>query len=806
MKQLYYVIFLTTLFFSPSLLLANDQPGVITGTVQSDTGEPLVGITALLEGTSRGAVTDVNGHFEIKEVAAGNYTLVVSGIGYIRQNQAITISSGQVLSLSFALKENTEVLSEVVVKSEKTAVGKLEGSGFSVKAVETKELKTQSMDMHRVLDRTAGVRVRQSGGMGSDFTYSLDGMSGNAIRFFIDGIPMDYFGSSYSINNIPIALIDRIDVYKGVVAAELGSDALGGAINLVTNQNISNFVDASYSFGSYNTHRAALHGQWRLKSGFTTKLSTFYTYSDNNYKVWGKGVHYADASTGFKAQEFTKENPAERFNDDFQTISAKFDIGFSQKKWADQFFISLLASDQKKGVQTAQTMSHVYGEMRNNEQVLMPSISYKKSDLFTEGLDVNIFAGYSYTEGVLVDTTTMRYDWRGEQIGTNPSGGEMGRNGKSLFTQKDNSNIVRFNTTYQLPYDFTLGLNYLYSSTKRSGEDPFTPVYRTPYIEPQGISTHFAGLSLETIKFDGKLHANAFLKYYDYSAHINDLVYTTEWEIIEHKNNVVNWGGGFAASYKLFPKLMIKASAEQATRMPSPTEALGDGVTIRNNPNIEPEQSFNTNIGAVLGRYRLGYNNGVKIALTTFYRNVTDQLLFTITDGQGNGIFENIRKIAGTGGEIDMIFDFDQKLKFTLNGTYLDFRNNLKIDENGRENIVYGDRVRNKPYFMANAGLEYTVMDFIQKDAKFFTYFQSGYVHQFFLRWPSLGNQDNKDIIPTQLVFDAGIGYTFPSKKLILAIDVSNLFNEQVYDNYLLQKPGRAIFFKINYQIKSTVN
>ncbi|OYX09361.1 MAG: hypothetical protein B7Z16_18670, partial [Algoriphagus sp. 32-45-6] len=363
-----------------------------------------------------------------------------------------------------------------------------------------------------------------------------DGMSGNAIRFFIDGIPMDYYGSSYSINNLPIALVDRIDIYKGVVPVELGSDALGGAINLVTNQKISNFVTASYAFGSFNTHQTALHGQWRLKSGFTTKLSTFYTYSDNNYKVWGKGVHYADASTGYRAVEFTKEKPAERFNDDFQTLSAKLDIGFTQKKWADQFFITMLASDVKKGVQTAQTMARVFGKVRNNEKVLMPSMIYTKKDLITQGLDVNAFAGYSYAEGVLIDTSTVQYDWRGQEIGTRLSGGEMGYDGKSLFTQKDHSQIYRFNATYKLPSDFKLGLNYLYSSTRRSGEDPFAPTYRIPYLEPQNIDSHFAGLSLETVKFNDRLHANAFVKFYDYHATINDYEYTTEYVLVTYKN------------------------------------------------------------------------------------------------------------------------------------------------------------------------------------------------------------------------------------------------------------------------------
>lgn len=772
----------------------------LEGKVVSGRNLPLEDVVLHLSPSNQIVFTDGMGAFRFENLAPGDYQLSASLLGYQPSAQSLTLKSGKNEPLRLELRETNSQLDEVVVTAESES-SLIEKRGFNVEAIETQKIKAQSLELNNVLGRTAGVRVRKSGGTGSDFSYSLDGMSGNAIRFFIDGIPMDYFGSSYSINNLPIALIDRVDIYKGVVPVELGSDALGGAINLVTNQNISNYATASYSFGSFNTHQAALHGQWRFESGLTTRLSAFYTYSDNNYRVWGKGVHYADASTGYKAVEFTEENPAERFNDDFQTASVKLDVGFTNKKWADQLFISMLASDQKRGVQTGQTMAYVYGEMGNNEKALMPSLSYQKKDLILKGLDVTAFAAYSYTEGTLVDTTAARYDWRGLRIGTNISGGEMGRNGKSQFTQKDQSEIYRFNGTYQLPADFQLGLNYLYTSTRRTGEDPFTPVYRIPYLEPQHVGSHFVGLSLETVKFEDRLHANAFVKHYRYNSSINDLVYTTEYEIVNHQNEVANWGGGFAASYRLLPALLLKSSVEQATRMPSPTEALGDGVTIVNNPLIRPEQSFNTNIGAVLGRYDLGSHHGVKVAVNTFYRDVKDQLLFTVINGQGEGIYQNINSVAGTGAELDVVYDFDQKLKLNLNGTYLDLRNNLKVDENGRDNIVYGDRLRNTPYFLANAGLEYSMRDVFQKASRLFSYLNSGYVHQFFLGWPSLGNQDNKNFIPSQLVFDAGIGYTFPSEKLILALDVSNMFNEQVYDNYLLQKPGRAFFFKINYQI-----
>ncbi len=779
------------------------QTATIRGHVTDLQGEAMPGITVLLD-KNIGVATDVTGNFTITKVTPGAHTLTVSGIGYQSQALSVILSAGQTKQLSIQLEEATTRMDEIKVVG-KSEVTEIEERGFNVEAVATRPLQSQSLDLNQVLDRTAGVRIRQSGGMGSDFNYSLDGMSGNAVRFFVDGIPLDYFGSSFTINNFPMLLVERVDVYKGVVPVELGSDALGGAINITTRKEQADFADVSYSYGSFNTHQVAIQGQWAHdRSGFTTRLSSFYNYSDNNYKVWGPSVTWADASTGYRAVEFTKDNPAERFNDDFQTINAKLDVGFTDVDWADQFFISLLASGQQRGIQTAQTMARVFGNVRYDEQFLMPSMVYQKKDLFTKGLNVDVFAGYSITEGTLADTSLIQYGWKADSIGYRVTGGEMGYDGKSLFTLNDKSWIGRVNATYKLRDNLTLGINYIGSQTTRTGEDPFTPEYRIPYLKPQGISSQFGGLSLESRNFDDRLYTNAFVKLYNFSSSINELDYIDNESVaVEYKNSETNWGAGFATSYKIFPNLLAKLSLEQATRMPTAKEALGDGVTIDNNPTIKPEQSLNINLGTILGRYSLGDHHGMKVAVNTFYRDTKNQLLFTVTDGLGNGEFRNINKTLGKGVELDIIYDYKQWMKITANATYLDIRNNLEYEENGNRNIVYRDRLRNTPYLMANAGVELNLKDVIQQGSKLLLYLQSGYVHEFYLRWPSLGDKSEKSVIPSQLVLDAGAGYTFPSGRFSVAADISNLLNEQVYDNFLLQKPGRAVFLKVRYQIKS---
>lgn len=74
--------------------------------------------------------------------------------------------------------------------------------------------------------------------------------------------------SAFGLNNIPAGLAKRVEVYKGVVPIELGGDALGGAINIVTDDSRRTRVNASYSFGSFNTHKTNVYAEHTTKKGF----------------------------------------------------------------------------------------------------------------------------------------------------------------------------------------------------------------------------------------------------------------------------------------------------------------------------------------------------------------------------------------------------------------------------------------------------------------------------------------------------------------------------------------------------------
>ena len=76
--------------------------------------------------------------------------------------------------------------------------------------------------------RTSGVRLRREGGAGSDFDFVINGLSGNSIRYFIDGVPLETRGSSASLDNIPVSLIERVELFKGVVPSYLWPEPHAG--------------------------------------------------------------------------------------------------------------------------------------------------------------------------------------------------------------------------------------------------------------------------------------------------------------------------------------------------------------------------------------------------------------------------------------------------------------------------------------------------------------------------------------------------------------------------------------------------
>jgi len=299
---------------------------------------------------------DENGFFTFT-TSRSSLHIRVTAMGMEEVSKQVQLSGKVKSTLVFELQSTDEKIQEIEVFG-RTKAQEVNRQAFNVTAVDATKLYNTTMDISSALDRVAGVRVRESGGVGSNFNLMLNGFNGDQIRYFIDGIPMENFGTAFQINNIPINIAERIEIYKGVVPVWLGSDALGGAVNIVTGDRMNSYVDASYSFGSFNTHRTVINVAHVTKKGLYFQLNAFQNYSDNNYKVT---VDAADINTGVYDEGVTLK----RFHDTYHNESLIANIGVVNKSYADKLLFGVVLGQSYKEIQTGARMVSVFGDWHN---------------------------------------------------------------------------------------------------------------------------------------------------------------------------------------------------------------------------------------------------------------------------------------------------------------------------------------------------------------------------------------------------------------------------------------------------------
>ncbi|WET67903.1 TonB-dependent receptor [Sphingobacterium sp.] len=778
---------LTGLLFSVNFLsIAQISQPLISGKVSNRNGQAVEGASLLVKSTQIGTVSATDGSFQLKLPSFKQYVIQVSAIGYLSQEKEIVLKPSDTSKVDIMLERDARALKVVDVTgmTEKT---KLVQGGFNVNAIETKSLANTTSDLNQILSRSTGVRVRESGGLGSDFNFSINGLSGKQVKFFIDGIPMENFGNSMSLNNIPVNLAERIEVYKGVVPVELGADALGGAVNIVTNQTVEKYLDASYSYGSFNTHRAALSGRYTdVKTGFTINAGGFYNYSDNNYLMRDVTVRLASGGNEVK--------DAKRFHDAFRSTMGQVEMGFRNKAWADILLVGALYSSGYKERQTGAQQDIVFGQVHSRGNFFMPSLKYKKKDLFLNGLDVSVFASYAKDRTTSVDTSAAKYNWDGDIISTDKNFAEQGA--FSLFKYTNKFFVIRTNVAYALNTGNSIDLNYSLTAGRRTGINTYQGAGQenNPLDIPNKLDKGVLGLSWQNRLFGERLTTSVFAKQYHIHSYIRSAVYYNGSGYVKEEADQSKdyYGYGIATRFKLTDGAGIKASFEHAYRLPDVEELFGDGVTVLANPQLKPEESDNYNLGIYYG-IKIGEHH-LSAEASGFYRGAKD--FINAVPGGIYSSFINIGKVNITGFDGELKYSYQDWLNFTVNGSYM---NALNAD---KSSTVFEDRIPNQPWLFGNADLGLGKNDLFGKDTRLQFNWFTQYTHWFYLNWPSRGFTEGKSRIPTQTIHNATLTYSFQQGRYNLSLESRNIFNETAYDSFRLQKPGRSFLVKLRYFIK----
>ncbi|PVY42885.1 TonB-dependent receptor [Pontibacter virosus] len=766
----------------------------VVGKVQTASGEALTGVSVVLQEAKRGTVTDAAGHFELTGLTPGDYTLLLSFIGFETEQRSISLKASQKLEVNVSLREKSFEMKGVEIIG-KSATREVNEQPYAVTAISTRELQNSTSDAKEVLNRVSGVRVMEEGGLGSNLSFTLNGFSGDQVKFFLDGIPMDNFGSSLQMSDIPVNTIDRIEVYKGVVPVWLGTDALGGAVNIITNRK-ANFLDASYSIGSFNTHRLSLNGAYtNPANGYTFRGNVNYNYSDNNYRVL---VPIKEGSNIIDTTE------VERFHDRYRSATVKLETGWVNKKYADNLLFGVIASGNDKQVQTGATMNSVYGGIIRNSQSVVPTLRYSKDNFLLEGLNVSLYSAYNITKSEVIDTLRgVTYNWLGEATYT--PGSNNGELRRTYTTFDDNDFNSQLNAGYVLSPMHSLAFNYALSFFRRETFDAENPD-RIENQFPRSLNKQVLGLAYKfdpTERWSTTLFSKFYLLHAKTSKEYDFALETQRIEALETSKN--NFGYGLATTYFLLPDLQLKASYERTNRMPWATEVFGDGLFILPNPDLGPEQSNNFNAGAAYG-FKLGNDHQFNLESSFIYRDAEDLIYQVVRVATPETYYDNLSQTRTLGVEGSLKYQWRDMLRLGGNFTFQDITDQADVIYNEsytnsgyQRNFQKGFRLPNIPYMFGNANAGLTFRNVVLPESVWNLNYYYNYVEQYFLSWAELGSRDTKKVIPTQSSHNLELSAGFREGKYNFAIECRNLTDAMLYDKYYLQKPGRAFYLKFRY-------
>nr|WP_255554195.1 TonB-dependent receptor [Mesonia aestuariivivens] len=763
----------------------NDNFSTVKGKVTSQEGELLPGVFVYVINKTYFSETNENGTFELR-LPAGKYKLSATNLGYLNQVEEVEVLPNSNLRVNFQLEEDPAMTLDDVEIVGKSALQEVQESSYNVSALNAEALHNTTLDVSQALERVSGVRVRRSGGVGSNTNLMLNGFSGRHVKLFIDGMPMEGFNSAFSINNIPINLAKRIEVYKGVVPINFGSDALGGAINIVTEDGKQNFVDASYSYGSFNTHKSFLNAAYTADSGFTARLTAFQNYSDNDYNV---DVRVKNLQTQVFPLEKTNER---RFHDMYRNYTLMGKVGFVNTAFADQLLLGFTYGDEYNEIQHPAYMDIAFGQVYETSETLMPSLTYKKDNLFINGLNVAVRGNYNFGEASYIDDAMRNYNWAGDFIEKSEKG-EYPPYTRNFYRNRNGS--VNANVTYKFKDKHAFTLNNVFNTFSRKRRNEAEPSPSDDYPSENFKNILGAGYKFQPNK---KWSTSLFGKYY--SNKVNQ--YADPLAVGEYQKfskTTDTYGYGLATSYFLTESLQMKASFEKAYRLPVGRELFGNGSNFElGNPDLKPESSKNLNIGANYN-WRLTKKQNLNLDASFIYRDIKDFIRRKVTE-EGSAQSINEASVKNRGIDLEATYNYAKLFSANASFTYQSLRNKLEY-KNGStsKNLSYDQRIPNMPYLYGNAGFAFYFNRLWDKKDVLSLNYNLLYIHEFSYDYDSFGNSATNRNIPNQIAHDVYLNYSFKNGKYNLSLECKNILNEDLYDNYSLQKPGRSFAIKVRY-------
>ena len=650
-----------------------------------------------------------------------------------------------------------------------------------VSLVGERQLQGTASSLNEVLNRVAGVTIRSTGGVGSPSRISVRGLEGKRMGLFVDEAAIGQFSNFVNLDDIPTDMIERVEIYKGIVPYRLGGDALGGAVNVVVKDYPPRYLDASYEYGSFNTHRFnSVFKRHDAKTGLEWGAGGLYVHSDNDYEMTLH--HQGDIRVRRNHDAFTKAVAGGSLK--------------ATKWWFDELKLEAIATLTR---QELQGIELDYQHAFNHARSILGSVTAKRQNFFVKGLDFDLSAAVNVGSYGQVDTAHVVHRWDGTtHRSQSPYGGET----MNFPSDSHNSTlnwVSKLNMNYELSENHLVNLNVYGSGTALHPENAVMDRalgYRVGY--DSRLNSITTGLSYDAFFFNRRLQTALTLKNF----YINSRGQHLENYFLNQLKPIyidrVEWGANFAVAYRPIQEWLFKAAVSSEVRIPSSEELIGNGYTIVPSPELKPERNNSLNLG-VLYHKNLERGGMFEAELNVFASQLTDMIRFTPGMIPSTARYANFGAVNSKGVEGEVKGDFTPWLYAYVNATWQDLRDVRQfIPETKVPNPSYEKRIPNVPYLMANGGLELHGKNwFGGKGQNTRILLDASYIHQYFYDFELSRFQDRK--IPTSLTCDAAIEHSFDNNRWTLTFKLRNLTNREVVSEFNRPLPGRNFSIKLRY-------
>ena len=251
-----YILFIICLIVVPATQangkdFEKTDASIIGHVIDKRTGEHLPYVAIGLRGTTIGTTTDATGHYFLKNLPEGKFTIVVKYIGYENQEYDVEIKKGDTQEVNFELQESNISLDEVVISSSRTETPRrIAPSLVNVLDMKVFE-RTNSTTVIEGLSFQPGLRIENNCQNCGLTQVRMNGLDGAYSQILVDSRPIfSSLAAVYGLEQIPANMVERVEVVRGGGSALFGASAIAGTINIITKEPIRNSAQLSHNIMS----------------------------------------------------------------------------------------------------------------------------------------------------------------------------------------------------------------------------------------------------------------------------------------------------------------------------------------------------------------------------------------------------------------------------------------------------------------------------------------------------------------------------------------------------------------------------